>query len=467
MKVYLRILYLMIGDYVSFFGIFMFTAYCCLSFMDNYEIGIYLRLWPAGIVLIFINEIARLYHGTLFYPGVSLGPAEELRRIFYSVTSVFFALFIFLFLAKNTAEYSKAVLVISWPLCILGAVITRWILRVLFKKHNYGNIHAIILGAGKTGTKVAKVLNKNKYLGIAPVIFLDDNDSLHGKKLENIPVKGSIDRIKDLSKKYGAEYVIICLPMKMIQSVIREYGNSFKHILIIPDEKIFSALWVYAYDINGILGLEVRSNLLLKPLLYLKTFLDYFFTLVLSFLCMPVMLLCAILIKLTSKGPVIYKAHRLGVGGKVFGVYKFRTMKINSEKHFEEYLEDNPDAKKEWESSYKLRKDPRITWVGRFLRVTSLDELPQLWNVLRGEMSLIGPRPIVEQEKKYYADKYELIASVRPGITGLWQVSGRSDLDYHERVELDCYYLMNWNIWLDIFILLKTIKEVLFCKGAF
>jgi lipopolysaccharide/colanic/teichoic acid biosynthesis glycosyltransferase len=114
-----------------------------------------------------------------------------------------------------------------------------------------------------------------------------------------------------------------------------------------------------------------------------------------------------------------------------------------------------------------LKKDPRVTWFGKLLRRTSLDELPQLFNVFRGEMSLIGPRPIVESEKEYYGDKYEMIASVKPGITGLWQVSGRSELDYEERVELDCYYLMNWNIWLDIFILLKTVKEVLFCKGAY
>jgi undecaprenyl-phosphate galactose phosphotransferase len=204
-----------------------------------------------------------------------------------------------------------------------------------------------------------------------------------------------------------------------------------------------------------------------KPLLRLKQFFDYSLALFITTVTIPLMIFCAILIKLTSRGSIIYKAHRIGKGGKIFSIYKFRTMKIESEKHFEQYLENNPAVKKEWQNNFKLKNDPRITWVGNLLRRTSLDELPQLFNVLRGEMSLIGPRPIVKSEKKYYADKYEMISSVKPGITGLWQVSGRSELDYEERVELDCYYLMNWNIWLDIFILLKTAKEVLLCKGAY
>jgi lipopolysaccharide/colanic/teichoic acid biosynthesis glycosyltransferase len=142
-------------------------------------------------------------------------------------------------------------------------------------------------------------------------------------------------------------------------------------------------------------------------------------------------------------------------------------MKQGADQQLEIYLESNPTTKKEWQENFKLKKDPRITWFGALLRRSSLDELPQLFNVLKGDMSLIGPRPIVESELPQYADKYDMIASIKPGITGLWQVSGRSETDYGERVELDCYYLMNWNIWLDFFIILKTVKEVLFCNGAY
>ena len=237
--------------------------------------------------------------------------------------------------------------------------------------------------------------------------------------------------------------------------------------MIIPSSHMFSSGWVYAHDIGGILGLEIRCNLMLKPLLRLKQLIDYSLAVSLTILALPLMVFCAIFIKLTSKGPIIYRAHRLGKRGDVFSIYKFRSMKIGAEKHLEQYLENNPAAKEEWRNNFKLKNDPRITWFGNLLRRTSLDELPQLFNVLQGKMSLIGPRPIVESEKGYYKDKYEMISSVKPGITGLWQVSGRSELDYEARVEYDCYYLMNWNIWLDIFILLKTIKEVLACKGAY
>ena len=467
MKVRLRIFSLMLGDYFSFMATFILVAYIYQLLGGKYELTTYLKLWPLGLLFILINELSRLYHGTMFYPGASLGPAEELRRIFYSVTGVFCGLLLFLFIDKNTMFYSRSVFIISWPLCVLCSVICRWLLRSIFKRYNFGNVQAIIMGAGKTGAKTARLLNKSKYLGITPVAFFDDDPELQGTVIEGVPVMGSFDKLRATAKELQVDYIIASLPLSVVMDKLKEHCSGFKHVMIVPASSLFSTVWVYAYDINGILGLEIRCNLMLKPLLRLKQFIDYILALLIAILTMPIMLFCATLIKLTSKGPALYKAHRLGLHGKTFYVYKFRTMKINSEKHFEQYLEDHPEAKFEWQENFKLKNDPRITGFGKLLRKTSLDELPQLFNVLKGEMSLIGARPIVESEKKYYADKYEIISSIKPGITGLWQVSGRSDLDYEERVELDCYYLMNWNIWLDIFILIKTVKEVLFCRGAY
>lgn len=457
----------MFSDYLSFMGVFILIAYLYKLCYGEYELVIYLKMWPFGLSFILINEVARLYHGTMFYPGASLGPAEELRRMFYSGTSVFCGILLFLFISKATEDYSRVVFVISWPFCILTAIICRWSLRSIFKYCNFGNVRAIIMGAGNTGIKTARLLNKNKYLGINPVAFVDDNKELHNSIIEGLPVKGSLSKLEENAKILNANYIIVCLPISIIMNKLKEYASNFKHIMIIPDGAMFSAVWVYAYDIGGILGLEIRCNLMMKPLLLIKQFIDYALALLVTIIAMPLMFFCALIIKFSSKGAILYKAKRLGKNGKIFFVYKFRTMKIGADKYLEKYLEDNPEAKKEWNQSFKLKKDPRVTWVGNLLRRTSLDELPQLFNVLRGEMSLIGPRPIVEGEKEYYADKYEMVSKVKPGITGLWQVSGRSGLDYEERVELDCYYLMNWNVWLDIFILLKTVKEVLFCKGAY
>lgn len=166
-------------------------------------------------------------------------------------------------------------------------------------------------------------------------------------------------------------------------------------------------------------------------------------------------------------GPVFYGHTRIGKNGKQFKCWKFRTMVMNSQEILKELLEKDPAAREEFERTFKLKNDPRITEVGHFLRKSSLDEIPQLFNVLRGEMSLVGPRPVVEAERSYYADKIHCYTSVKPGITGLWQVSGRSDTSYDERVHLDCAYVRDWSLLTDIIIIFKTIQVVLTRKGAY
>jgi len=174
----------------------------------------------------------------------------------------------------------------------------------------------------------------------------------------------------------------------------------------------------------------------------------------------------SIMIFIESGLPIIIH-QRVGRGGRFFNCLKFRTMVQNQEQVLQDYLAKNPDAAKEWNETHKLKNDPRITKVGRLLRKTSLDELPQLFNVLKGDMSIVGPRPIVAQEAEKYGSNFLHYASVKPGITGLWQVSGRNDLSYEKRVEIDSYYARNWSIIGDIAIMLKTIPAVLLQKGAY
>ena len=164
---------------------------------------------------------------------------------------------------------------------------------------------------------------------------------------------------------------------------------------------------------------------------------------------------------------MFYRQTRIGRGGKPFKVVKFRSMVMNADQALEQYFERYPQLRVDWEKDQKLKSDPRITRIGRFLRQTSLDEMPQLWNVLRGEMSVVGPRPIVQAEVSRYSDKFGLYLQVLPGITGLWQVSGRNNVTYDERVNFDTYYVRNWSVWLDIYILIRTVKVVLAGDGAY
>lgn len=196
---------------------------------------------------------------------------------------------------------------------------------------------------------------------------------------------------------------------------------------------------------------------------------DIGFSLFAILITLPIMISIAIAIKLTNGGSVFYRHTRVGYKGKKFKVLKFRSMYMDADRGLKEILEKYPEARKEWEKTFKLKNDPRITPIGKILRKTSLDELPQFFNVLKGDMSIVGPRPVVEEElKKYYRDKADVYKSVKPGITGYWQVEGRSDIeDYEERVAMDERYIKNQSFFLDIKIILKTIKVIITGKGAY
>ena len=199
-----------------------------------------------------------------------------------------------------------------------------------------------------------------------------------------------------------------------------------------------------------------------------KTAFDYILTLVGAVFISPLLVYIAYRIKKEDPGPVFFAHTRIGKDGKPFPCYKFRSMVVNSQEMLQKYLVKNPAAREEWERDFKLKDDPRVTPIGKFLRSTSLDELPQIFNVLRGEMSLVGPRPVIQEElDKYYGETAKLYCTVKPGITGLWQVSGRSDIGYDERVALDATYIKHRSMWGDIVILWKTIGVVLMKKGAY
>ena len=199
-----------------------------------------------------------------------------------------------------------------------------------------------------------------------------------------------------------------------------------------------------------------------------KTVFDYALTAVGTLCISPLLVYVAYRIKKEDPGPVFFAHTRIGKDGKPFPCYKFRSMVVNSQEMLQKHLAENPAARAEWERDFKLKDDPRVTPIGKFLRRTSLDELPQVFNVLRGEMSLVGPRPVVQEElDKYYGATAKLYCTVKPGITGLWQVSGRSDTTYEERVALDEEYIKHRSFLKDAGILLRTIKVVLNKGGAY
>ena len=208
-----------------------------------------------------------------------------------------------------------------------------------------------------------------------------------------------------------------------------------------------------------------RHGLLLPIPRIFKAVIEKIIAVLALLLLSPLFVILTILVKLTSRGPAFYVSERIGRNGRKFNILKYRTMVHQSDRKLEQLLSESPKLAQEWNRQFKLDNDPRITPLGRFLRKTSLDELPQLWNVLVGDMAIVGPRPIVDEEIPKYGSYFTEITSVKPGLTGLWQVSGRNELSYDDRVRINLYYIRNWSIWLDYYILLKTPREIFSAHG--
>jgi Undecaprenyl-phosphate galactose phosphotransferase WbaP len=439
------------------------SVYLRLFLDGQFHPSLYWQLAP--VVCLFIIAYAT---GGL-YPGVAISPVDELRWISLSTTLIYLALGATVFLRREGEVYSRGVFVMAWVLSIVLVLLGRALMRSLFAHRRWWGYPVMVLGAGTTGSMVIRTLKMRPGIGLKPVLVLDDDPQKHGQ-LHGVPVVGTVSMAPTLGKVRRIPYAIVAMPSvprKRMLQILERYGGTFAHLLIIPDLFDFSSLWVSAKDMGGILGLQVRQRLLMPGPRFAKFSIDLLATLLGGVVLLPMITVIAILIKLDSPGPIFYGQTRIGQGGEHFKAWKFRSMVKNADQALQDYLDLHPELQESWEKDQKLRRDPRVTRIGRFLRRTSLDELPQLWNVLRGEMSLVGPRPIVDEEIERYGDKFALYTRVIPGITGLWQVSGRNNITYQDRVNLDAYYVRNWSVWLDLYILMRTIWVVFTGEGAY
>lgn len=236
---------------------------------------------------------------------------------------------------------------------------------------------------------------------------------------------------------------------------------------ITSDEEWFDKTINNLAGLEGQIGVADQQRLTASVNMMVKRTMDILFSFVLGVCFLPIGLLTAILIRLDSHGSIFYLQERIGKDGRKITIYKFRTMYTNGDNLLEMYLERNPDARRDWEQKQKLHADPRITRLGKWIREFSVDEMPQLLNVLKGDMSLVGPRPILAEQRILYGEGIKEYRSMRPGLTGLWQVSGRNHTSFSQRALYDVYYVRNWSFWLDIYILLRTVWVVLSRDGAY
>ena len=318
---------------------------------------------------------------------------------------------------------------------------------------------------------MVKAISEDAGLGYKIIGLLEDNKVQPGI-LEKYPVLGTFADAEKIIQKTGVKQVFIAVPgmdEHQLGRLIYRIQPLVKNIGVIPNLVGVPTGSVEVESMfNERLTLLRLKNNLARPLnRYVKTMFDYILTLVGTICISPILLLIAAWIYYDSPGPVIFKHIRIGKNGKPFPCYKFRSMCVDAKEKLAELLANDPAAREEWERDFKLKNDPRITKSGAFLRKTSLDELPQIFNVLKGEMSLVGPRPIIQEELERYGEFVQDYLMVKPGITGMWQVNGRSDTTYDERVQMDVWYVRNWSVWLDVMLLWRTVKAVFKCEGAY
>jgi Undecaprenyl-phosphate galactose phosphotransferase WbaP len=423
----------------------------------------FITYWPYLPVYLLIFQILNLY------PGVSLAPAEELRRFVIGSFMAHGGVILSRYIEKDYLDSVTIALSISFFFSTIILLTARTITHWLLYKTRLGGIATVIYGSGSTGKLVVDCLLGNIRSGYVPILILDDNpggiDEYRG-----IPIIHDTSIGPEIVNKYRIKMAMVAMPKLDNQELKRIMNNSvsaFRHSAFIPDFFSAASIWMTVRDFGGVLGFNTDNRLKMSWNLQMKRLMDLVIVITGGVLILPFLLLIALLIKINSPGPVLYKHKRLGMNGKYFYAYKFRSMVIDSQDRLQRLLESDPEIRNEWDTNHKLCNDPRITSVGRFLRRTSIDEFPQLLNILKGEMSLVGPRPIVDEEVKKYGEDFSRIFSIKPGLTGLWQVSGRSDTNYNERVAYDTYYLQSWSSWLDLWILYMTFGAVIRGRGAY
>ena len=302
----------------------------------------------------------------------------------------------------------------------------------------------------------------HKSLDYHPAVIIDSSIDKQSD-YKGIPVFPSSEDILPIIKEHNVKQAIIC----DYKGDMMQIMTSYRYTITVSKNQTFFTSNQQLKDIAGTIGFSSIHNLTFKTNLFTKRILDILIVLFFSPLWIPIMIILAFLTKITSKGPIFYGHKRIGKNHKEIKCWKFRSMCTNSQEILEQILATDPIRRAEWEKDRKFLDDPRVTKFGKLLRKTSLDELPQIFNILKGDMSLVGPRPVTEPELIKYGKYQDYVLSVLPGLSGMWQISGRSDTGYEERISFDSYYIQNWSIWLDIWILLKTVWVVISGKGAY
>ena len=397
---------------------------------------------------------------------------DEVRHLFRGLFFSFILLMLVVFLSRGYTQFSRVVIISAWVLSLILFPLFRRFAKNMLMKLGLWKKRVLILGTEETAIAIAKGIRANPTVGYEIMGFLGTEEKDIGKPLlDDLKIIGQVAEVEDLGRRSGPLDIIICLPdldqAQMIE-LVETSEKVAETIKIVPSIGSIFTIGVDVETFGDVLSLSVARNLVKPWNIYIKRILELGLTALLLISFSPFLLVIALAIKIESRGSALFLQERLGENGQNFRLIKFRSMYPNADAKLKGYLEQDPNARAEWQEYRKLKNhDPRVTRVGKILRKFSLDEVPQLINVLKGDMALIGPRPYLPREQNEIGKSYDLILRVKPGITGLWQVSGRNTLPFKQRLLLDEYYIRNWSLWMDVVILIKSVKVFLSREGAF
>jgi Undecaprenyl-phosphate galactose phosphotransferase WbaP len=448
---------LVLGDGAAVFASFAF-AYLVRNWFQTGTPYIF----PPGLHVHTLTEkafVLAVYPFVFAYEGLytkRLVAWEETRRYVRGVVIATAAVMILLFLWRIWIVSRVAVL-----LALLFSMVLTPLVRLFLKKllavFGLGQQQLVVLGGGATAEQFLVELRRQRALGY-----------LVARQVPHTPGTGDVESALAEAVVPGSVLAIVSdsfTPDEM-RLVLRLAERRFAELLVVPTAALLQSTAAEVEQVGSTLVMKYRYSLLRPLNTYTKLALELVLTLLLLMALSPVFLVLSIVVKASSKGPVLFRQKRIGRGRRMFDCLKFRTMYTDAEQRLEEMLASDAALREEWLRYARIPDDPRVTRVGRFLRRFSLDEWPQLWNVLRGEMALVGPRPYLPVESDRIGESLDTIVRVRPGMTGLWQVSGRTSLPFKERLTLDEFYIRNWSLWMDLSILLRTLRAVISARGA-
>jgi len=450
--------------FCDLFALLMASMFGYLVWADailHQPVSEYLSLLP----LLCLFPLA--YAAAGLYPGFGLGAVEMLRRLFYCTSISFLAVAAASFALKAHPTFSRMTFSIAWASALVVVPLCRLLTLSIVKPFRWWSEPTVVFGTSSQARLTIRSLKRAFSLGYAVVGVLCSDGQRLGQTIENIPILGGLELVPELARQ--GVTTLLAWDDSSVMTQLVQIQTRLRHIVFIREDRLFPVERVKVRNLGGVLGIEFSNELLRRPNQIIKRFIDIVLGTAGLVIALPIVVFCAALIKVASPGPVFFRQQREGLDGRKFKVWKLRTMHADADTRLAELLERDPALRRQWQRSAKLLRDPRlIPVVGTLLRRLSLDELPQLWNVIVGEMSLVGPRPFPDYHLAMLSpDAKKLRSAVRPGLTGLWQIMVRSNGRIEEQERFDTYYVKNWSLWLDLYILARTITVVLMARGAY